>query len=244
MKIKVRKIKRSTNPITESENDQSTLYSDYNHFIYGCRSYQYAIPQLRSFIAQEYGKLFPEKKYPKSVPIELVRLSVAYEILYRSFKKHNQPVPKKIERNRNALKEFNVLNMSPEMSTLTQLKLLYNKEGLYDMKTEAATVKKPTSLKPSPETVAKTNEKKKSEEKSSARLTVAQAYLQLFDSVAQGKTMTDLEMAKHMRRLFPTKKPYSDKDIRTVRAMYNRGHITGQRSQPRIPIQEYTGKKA
>lgn len=239
MKIKIKFKKKLPTQIDSTSVETDKLYDDYNHFIFSCRSYQYSIPQLRSFLAQEYYRLFPSKPYPDGVSLELVRLAIAYEIIYRSYVKAKLPIPIKVAQNRFATQKFSVSSLTEEMRNLIELKLLYNREGLYDMKTVDVTAKKPGTLKPSAETIATNNEKKKTNQKLSTRLTVANAYIALFDRVAKGEKMTDLKLAQEMRRQFPYKKPYTEKDIHTVRLMYNRGGIKGQTKAPEVKIEKY-----
>lgn len=232
MKIRLKKEQVELSPLELIHED---CFKESDMFLCGCRSYVYSVPHLRSFLSQEYRRVFPSKPYPEGKPLPLVRLAIAYELLRRGYLLSKKPIPAKVEQNWRAAVAFEPQKLEASMQSLTQIQLK-QPEGGHDMKTQKSVLVKSKSLKASPEAKAQANAKAKAEAKP-ARVTVTGKYIELFDRQAKGAKLTDKQLAAEMRKAFPEKKAYDEADIRAVRSLYNNGKLAGQKSKPKQPIE-------
>jgi hypothetical protein len=234
------KIKRVVRVSSASKPKEPTEQQDFNQsntFVANCKKYEYSIPQLRSFLSQEYTRVFPSNPYPENEPMELIRLAIAYELTVRDYKAKNLPVPEKVARNRQAAIKFNVAGFDEILRGILEEKIKAQGEN-ETMKTKTAVLVR-KAPKVSPEAKAKINVAAKTESKS--KLTAGQRYAQIFDTIGAGKKLTDSQILETIKKEYPGKKHDLSK-VAVYRGYYNNGRIAGQKGKPKVSVSEHKAK--
>lgn len=225
MPLKLKK-RCETLPSKENQNTDIVRTPSYAEFI----KLWYANCNQRDifgFIREWYEKCF--NVFPPEKPMELLKLKIEYELLYRDFliaekllKKTNPDykIPQNVINNWEASRDFNVAKLKGVTKGYTehQIKL----QGVEKM-------------------VQAKKKVEKKEAKALPKLTVTGEYEGLFRNNNLGK-LNDKQLAQAMCKQFPNKKAYTEEDIKTVRGMYNRGKLSTQKGVvPQEKSIAYTG---
>lgn len=228
MKLKVKKLSCSKVPETPLEVVNARQFEESDEFLFNCRNYQYSVPQLRTFLSQEFRRVFPNLPYPENKSMKLVQLAIGYELLVRCYKKSHLPIPPKVERNHKAAIAFKPEQLEPSMRTLYEIQ---KNQGDYDMKTAKAV---PIKKSPKAEaTVSSTMKAKKQvKEAEGERQTLAGLYISLFEQIANGKKITDKEISAKVKAQFGKNHP--EARVERYRSLYNTGNLAGQKSAPKL----------
>jgi hypothetical protein len=222
-------VKKQGNPTTAPAHD--CCYEQSQAFLNSCRAFQYSIPELRSFLAQSYARVFPSKPYPEEIPMSLVKAAVGYELLVRDYQSKNRTIPEKV-----VLAHKQALRMQSSAVPPSSLAISLGRSedckpiGEATMKSvkNVKTKKAPT---PSPETKAAAHVvAKKVVVAKAKKQTVAGMWILLMHEQGNGQK-TDQQLAELMTRAFPERTKYTAEDVARHRSIYNNGKFPAQQGK-------------
>lgn len=102
--------------------------------------------------------------------------------------------------------------------------------------------KKAVLLKKAPKANPETEAKKAKSTSSEPRVTMAGRYIDLFEQIANGKKITDKEIAAKIKAEFG--KAHTEARVNRYRSLYNTGSLAGQKATPKERSEQYTAKAA
>lgn len=175
------------------------------------------IQQVVGCIREWYEKVFDEFPPLDKYPLELIKTKIQYELVSRDHEEAGIPLPPQVLKNYEASRDFNLDGFTGNMKTLIQISI--NNEG---GEVQMGKVTKVAKSQKKKETKAKARAAKASAE------TVTQTYERLFKENFK-KKFKDARLAELVCKAHPNKKTYMDKDIRSVRSLFNCGKLTTQK---------------
>lgn len=173
-----------------------------------------------------HEKLFNEFPNPE-VHYQMLMLRIQYELVRLDYVEQKIVIPERLRQNIIASKHYDITRLVPSLKGIMESLTKGENMATTVKKTPvvnrvASTSKNPAAKVSSPAT--KTNSKE----------TVTQTYTRIFQENAT-KKLSDVDLAKAMCTAHPDKKKYSIADIKSVRGMYNRGALSGQKGAPVTP---------
>jgi hypothetical protein len=225
MKIRVVKRPKQSEEIS-SERPKTFIRS--NQFLDSYRKYEYSTPQLRSFLYQEYKRVFPNKVYPEGQSLVLVRMAIGYELVVQDYKENGFAIPEAVKQNHEAALNFDISKFAePIRGTLKYQ--IQNQGENETMKTKKAVlVKKAPKL--SPEAKAEAGVKEKKVKKEKVRGNLGLRYIEIFGS---GKKLSNERISEMINKEFG--KNHTPERVAVYRSLYNSGRIAGQKEKPKNP---------
>lgn len=186
---------------------------------------------LRAWYERIFGVFPPWSEHP----YELVKAKLSYELVRQDYEKAGVPLPESVRRNYEATRDFNIGGLSSGIKQLiscAQRTLPYSSEELQQTKRRV--------VKPKEERPMKTKEKKakKSVEKGPK---VYETIIRVLEENRKNR-LPDERLAILINREHPDKKQYNVKEVRGLRAKFNRGQDWGMTGAPSPLSIEYDKK--
>ena len=181
------------------------------------------VPKHHWGIIREWSeKLFGEFPNP-DVHHQMLMLRIQYELLRQDYVDQKVAIPERVNHNIIASKFYEIERLAPSLRGI--MESLTKGENMSTATKKVAInriVGKPVPVTARP-AVVKANKE-----------TVTQTYIRLFSENATAK-LSDAQLASEMCKAHPDKKKYGVEDIKSIRSMYNRGALSGQKSAPAKP---------
>lgn len=172
------------------------------------------------YIRDQYEINFSEFP-PADKHIELVSVRLEYDLLRQDYEFAKAKPSETVSQNIKAALAFDIEGFTPNVKTGLKIRL-QTQEEVMEATTKKKIVARPSAGAFTSKTAASTTQE-----------TVTQSYTRLF---AENKTakLSDAQIALKLRQLHPGKKSYTVDDVSSVRSLYNRGKLSGQKTKPVI----------
>lgn len=171
-----------------------------------------------------HEKLFNEFPNPE-VHYQMLMLRIQYELTRLDYVEQKIVIPVRLNQNIIASKHYDINGLVPSLKGIMESLTKGENMATTTVKKTVSTNRVPGAVAKSPVVAQVTKTGKVSKE------TVTQTYTRIFQENAK-KKLNDIQLAAEMVKAHPDKKKYSVADIKSVRSMYNRGVLSGQKGAP------------
>lgn len=170
-----------------------------------------------------HEKLFNEFPNP-AVHYQMLMLRIQYRLVELDYIEQKIVIPTRLNQNIIASKHYEIDRLVPSLRGI--MESLTKGESM-----STTTVKKSVPVNRVSSSTSKPVAQVK--QPSAGKETVTQTFIRIFQENVT-KKLSDAQLAQAMRTAHPDKKKYEVTDIKSVRGMYNRGALSGQKAKPSV----------
>lgn len=202
-------------------------------FLDECRRYEEAtsLTTYGAFLAGEHRRLFGTE--PPSAMLCLIKAKIAYRLQYVGCKSAGRSMSASFLKNYEAAQNLKLEDFETNSKFMMELSIKSEQK-------RAGQQEEPTMVTVKKKVAAQ--EVKKAAKENPKKGSVTRSWIQLMEAQPKAK-LSDARIAGEMQKLHPDKKKYTEKDVASVRSLFNRGKLVGQAKKPATPLTEIVGAK-